>query len=136
MICRDSEGVFLDEKYEVVPAFNRFRDVISPRKYQGKYRKVQCHITSQAPQLRPKSLFSLTKLTHNNVYDHIGCLCRFRGISSLESISLAVSGRNGVDGCCCAGDFGPKSGFLPRRDLLSRTSVDLLRRWTDFSEKE
>jgi hypothetical protein len=32
MICRDSEGVFLDEKYEVVPAFNEFRDVISPGK--------------------------------------------------------------------------------------------------------
>jgi hypothetical protein len=32
MICRDPEGVFLDEKYEVVPPFNKFHDVIS----QGK----------------------------------------------------------------------------------------------------
>jgi hypothetical protein len=52
-------GEFLwDEKHEVVPAFNKFHECEAPRKDQGKYRKVQCHITSLAPQLQPKSLFS------------------------------------------------------------------------------
>ena len=48
MVCRDSEGVFLDEKYEVVPAFNKFRERDSTKEIPWKISEsaMLYHLTS------------------------------------------------------------------------------------------